>query len=93
MRHCKATLLAASFGMLFASATQAALVVTEVAPQTVAGTAAAINGDWWELTNFGAVGVNLLGYQWADTEDALPSSDSNFFPSFVINPGESIIIL
>ena len=93
MQRYATTLLAASFGMLFASTTQAALVVTEVAPQTVAGTSSAINGDWWELTNFGAVGVNLLGYQWADTEDALPGTDSNLFPSFVINPGESIIIL
>ena len=54
MQRYVATLLAASFGMLFASTTQAALVVTEVAPQTVAGTSSAINGDWWELTNFGA---------------------------------------
>ncbi|MCP5331805.1 MAG: hypothetical protein H7A13_00370 [Pseudomonadales bacterium] len=38
MQRYAATLLAASFGMLFASTTQAALVVTEVAPQTVAGT-------------------------------------------------------
>mgnify|MGYP000367033442 CR=1 FL=1 len=93
MRRFALTQLAVSVGMLFASTAQATLVVTEVAPQTVSGTVTAINGDWWELTNFGSVGVNLLGYQWADTEDALPSTDSNFFPSFVINAGESVIIL
>src|SRR5688572_2881343 len=75
------------------SAAVADLVITEVAPQTTAGTAGTINGDWWELTNTGAATVNLSGYQWADTEDALPSSDSNFFPSFDLAPGQSVIIL
>ncbi|NJL31528.1 MAG: lamin tail domain-containing protein [Phycisphaerales bacterium] len=55
--------------------------------------ASTINGDWWELTNTGDTAINLAGFQWADTEDALPSTDSNFFPSFIINPGQSIIIL
>lgn len=87
-----APVLAASLGLLSMSA-HANLVVTEVAQQTLSGTASTINGDWWELTNFGAVAVNLLGYQWADTEDQLPSTDSNFFPNIVINPGQSIIIL
>ena len=86
-------LLAMSFGLMAVSTAQATLVITEVAPQTVAGTASTINGDWWELSNFGAAAVDLLGYQWADTEDALPGPDSNFCPSFVINPGESVIIL
>lgn len=70
-----------------------ALVITEVAPQTTSGTASTINGDWWELTNTGTIAIDLAGFQWADTEDALPSTDSNFFPSFVITPGQSIIIL
>lgn len=76
-----------------ASTAAADLVITEVAPQTTAGTPSTINGDWWELTNTGVATVNLSGYQWADTEDALPSSDSNFFPSFDLAPGQSIIIL
>jgi hypothetical protein len=75
------------------SAAVADLVITEVAPQTTSGTASTINGDWWELTNTGVATVNLSGYQWADTEDALPSSDSNFFPSFDLAPGQSVIIL
>lgn len=71
------------------------LVITEVAQQTTAGTAATINGDWWELTNAGAAAINLAGYQWADTEDQLGGAtpQPNFFPSIVINPGQSIIIL
>lgn len=78
---------------MFVAPALANLVVTEVMPQTTAGTSSTINGDWWELTNAGAAAVNLLGYQWADTEDQLPSTDSNFFPNFTINPGQSIIIL
>lgn len=76
-----------------ASVAAAQLLITEVAPQTTSGTASTINGDWWELTNAGPTSINLSGYQWADTEDALPSTDSNFFPSILINPGQSIIIL
>lgn len=79
--------------MLFGQLASAQLVITEVMAQTTAGTAGTINGDWWELTNTGASSVNLSGYQWADTEDALPGTDSNFFPAFVIEPGQSIIIL
>jgi len=70
----------------------AQLRITEVMAQASA-TASTQNGDWWELTNFGAAPVNLLGYQWADAEDALPSTESNFFPSFTLNPGQSLIIL
>lgn len=77
-----------------AGAASANLVITEVMAQTTSGTATTINGDWWELTNSGAAAVNLSGYRWADTEDALPGSvDQNFFPSFTLNPGESVIIL
>lgn len=88
----KTIIYAAAFAA-FASVASADLVITEVLPQTTAGTSSAINGDWWELTNTGLAPVNLSGYQWADTEDALPSSDSNFFPAITINPGESIVIL
>lgn len=88
-----ALLISAAVVSMLAGAASADLIITEVLPQTTAGTAAGINGDWWELTNTGASAINLAGYQWADTEDALPGSDSNFFPAFTINPGQSIIIL
>ncbi|MBC7834917.1 MAG: lamin tail domain-containing protein [Phycisphaerales bacterium] len=78
---------------LAASTAFADLRITEVAPQTTAGTPSTINGDWWELSNSGPGAIDLAGYQWADTEDALPSSDSNFFPAITISPGQSIIIL
>ena len=80
-------------GLLAATSATAQLRITEVMGQASSGTASTLNGDWWELTNFGSSPVNLLGYQWADSEDALPSSDSNFFPSFTLNPGQSLIIL
>jgi hypothetical protein len=85
---CAAVVAAA----VISNVASAALVITEVMAQTTAGTPSTVSDDWWELTNSGPLAVNLLGYQWADTEDALPSTDSNFFPSFVINPGQSIII-
>jgi hypothetical protein len=77
------------------SSVRATLVITEVMPQTTAGTPGPINGDWWELTNAGSTAINLAGYHWADTEDALggPTPQPNFFPSVVIHPGQSIIIL
>jgi hypothetical protein len=64
-------------------------------PTVTAGTLSTINGDWWELSNTGSSPVNLLGYLWADTEDAIGGATPkpNVFPSFTINPGESIIIL
>jgi hypothetical protein len=80
-------------GFLTATPATAQLRITEVMGQASAGTASTLNGDWWELTNFGSSPVNLLGYQWADSEDALPSTDSNFFPSFTLNPGQSLIVL
>ncbi|MDX2115728.1 MAG: lamin tail domain-containing protein [Planctomycetota bacterium] len=87
--------VAASFVAALAAAANAALVVTELQAQTTAGTASTINGDWWELTNTGAASINLAGYQWADTEDALggPTPQPNFFPAITIAAGESIIIL
>ncbi len=84
---------AALAGFLTATPATAQLRITEVMGQASSGTASTLNGDWWELTNFGGSPVNLLGYQWADSEDALPSTDSNFFPSFILNPGQSLIIL
>jgi hypothetical protein len=83
----------ATAGLLAATPAAAQLRITEVMGQAAAGTASTLNGDWWELTNFGSSPVNLLGYQWGDSEDALPGSDSNFFPSFTLNPGQSLIIL
>lgn len=80
---------------VIAGAASGSLVITEVAQQSTAGTANTINGDWWELTNAGSAAINLAGYQWADTEDQLGGAtpQPNFFPSIVINPGQSIIIL
>lgn len=89
------TVLAALALTACASAASADLVITEIMAQTSAGTASAINGDWWELTNAGPAAVALSGYQWADSEDALGGAapQPNFFPTVTINPGESIIIL
>jgi hypothetical protein len=84
--------LAVAGAVWLSQSASAQLRITEVMAQASA-TSSTQNGDWWELTNLGAAPVNLLGYQWADAEDALPSSESNFFPSFVLNPGQSLILL
>lgn len=78
-----------------ANAASAMLVITEVQAQTTAGTASTINGDWWELTNTSDTAVNLAGYHWADSEDAVggPAPQPNFFPSLLLNPGQSVIVL
>ncbi len=90
------TIMAAGVVSAFAGASaMAGLVITEVMSQTSSGTASAVNGDWWELTNMGAAAVQLAGYQWADTEDRLSGGapQPNFFPTITIGAGESIIIL
>ena len=87
------SLVAAVVGFMIPALSSAALLITEVQPQTTAATAATVNGDWWELTNTGPAAVDLGGYQWGDTEDTLASGDTNFFPSFSIGVGQSIIIL
>lgn len=84
--------LAVAGAICLSQSASAQLRITEVMAQASA-TSSTQNGDWWELTNFGASPVNLLGYQWADAEDALPSTESNFFPSFILNPGQSLIVL
>ncbi|MBK6657493.1 MAG: hypothetical protein IPG43_04740 [Proteobacteria bacterium] len=71
MNILSTALAAVAMSALPAVSAHAALIVTEVAQQAAAGTASTINGDWWELTNTGASAVDLSGYKWADTEDAL----------------------
>lgn len=73
------------------SSARADLVITEVMPQSV-HVATETNGDWWELTNTGADPVNLAGYKWDDTPTPLTPTVS-VFPNFVIQPGESVIIV
>lgn len=89
------TVIALSSALVLAGSASGALVITEVLAQTSAGTASTINGDWWELTNTGGASINLAGYQWADTEDALGGAtpQTNFFPAITIGAGESIVIV
>jgi hypothetical protein len=78
------------------TASHAQLVITEAMaksnhPALLAPTPDT-DGDWWELTNTGPTAVNLSGYTWDDTPTpALPTVSK--FPNFLIQPGESIIIL
>jgi hypothetical protein len=62
--------------------------VTEVQSQPAAGGGA----DWWELTNFESVAVDLSGWRFNDDGGSL---DNSFvFPAGVsISPGESIVFV
>ncbi len=73
------------------SVSHANLVITEVMAQS-SHTSSDANGDWWELTNTGTNPVNLSGYKWDDTPTPGAPTVSGF-PNFIIQPGESIIIL
>ncbi len=84
---------ALAVALMLSQTASAQLRITEVMPRSSTGTASTLNGDWWELTNIGSQSINLQGYQWANTVDALPSNTSTFFPNFVLNAGQSLIIL
>lgn len=86
-------IVAAAAALPLSQTASAQLRITEVMPRSSPNTASTLNGDWWELTNLGTQSVNLQGYQWANTVDALPSNTSTFFPNFVLNAGQSLIIL
>ena len=73
---------------LLVSHLHADLVITEVMADS---SRTLLKGDWWELTNTGTAAVDLAGYKWDDTPE-VPLTVSTF-PSVVIQPGESIIIL
>ncbi len=50
------------------------------------------NGDWFELTNFGASAVNLEGYLF-DDNDQLFGNDYAILPAFEIQPNETILVV
>lgn len=67
-----------------------ALVITEVMSNSDHPGGAA-NGDWFEITNAGTTSIDLTNYYW---DDGGPSAnDGALFPSLVINPGQSIVIV
>lgn len=88
-------MLGLAAALLAAQTASAQLRISEVMQQTAVGTPSTINGDWWELSNFGLTPVNLLGFHWADTEDDLlgATPSPNFFPNFTLNPGQSVIMV
>ena len=71
------------------------LVITEVMARSGydGNVAPALDGDWWELTNTGALAVDLSGYQWDDEPTPLTPSISTFPAGISIGAGETIIIL
>ena len=88
MKHA---LSALSLALLaFASAADAAIIVTEIASTSGAPAGTLADLDWWELTNTGPAAVSLNGYSW---EDNPVSNDRAVFPNGIsVAPGESIIV-
>ncbi len=64
------------------------LAITEVMPNSAHPS---LDGDWFELTNFGNVPIDLLDFSWDDADD-VPGT-RKVQSSLVIQPGESIIFL
>jgi plastocyanin/DNA/RNA endonuclease YhcR with UshA esterase domain len=48
-----------------------------------------VNEDWWELTNYGTVSIDLSGFSWDDDSE---NPGTVVFPNITINPGESFVI-
>ena len=73
------------------------LAITEVmssASGVCGGTNSIGNADFWELTNFGSVPVNLRGYIFSDRDKLFPGTDEPWrIPDISIAPAESVIFL
>jgi predicted extracellular nuclease len=49
----------------------------------------AINGDWFEVTNYGSTAVDLAGFSWDDNSYA---AGTVTFPSVTVAPSEAIVV-
>ena len=81
-------LLGVMFAVISTAVTSAQLVITEAMPNS--GNTI-YDPDWWELTNAGGVAIDLDGYYWDD--DPAGTADGAIFPSFILGPGESVILV
>jgi len=64
------------------------LAITEVmANSNDANTA--VNGDWFEVTNYGSTSVDLAGFSWDDNSW---NAGTVIFPSITVAPGEAIVV-
>ena len=75
-------------GLFLTATTNADLMITEIMSRSRHHFDT--NGDWWELTNTGALAVDLMDYSWCD-DHQIPGT--NVFGNISIAAGESIIIL
>lgn len=65
----------------------AQLIITEA--MAISSHPSSSGRDWWELTNVGSAAVDLDDYRW---DDRRADSTQIIFPSYQIQPGESVII-
>ena len=50
---------------------------------------AAVNADWFEITNYGTTAINLGGFSWDDNTNVAGTS---VFPAINVAPGEAIVV-
>ena len=50
---------------------------------------AAVNADWFEITNYGTTSINLGGFSWDDNTNVAGSS---VFPAINVAPGEAVVV-
>ena len=68
----------------------AKLAITEIMPAS-GHTDATIDGDWFEVTNYGPATVDLMGYSWDD--DSREAGTHSITGSYMLNSGESVVFL
>ena len=64
------------------------LAVTEIMSNSNSPDAA-VNDDWFEITNYGTTAVNLNGFSW---DDFTSMAGSSIFPAVSIAPGEAAVV-
>ena len=50
---------------------------------------AAVNADWFEITNYGTTSINLGGFSWDDNTNVAGTS---VFPAINVAPGEAVVV-
>lgn len=92
----KPMLLNAAVALLAPVSMGAHLVITEVmssSATTHRGAPVLPGWDYWELSNYGEVGVDLTGYRFSDNAGGLAGADPSPFEGLVIHPGEALVFV
>jgi len=92
----KRVLLTMAVALLAPVSMGAFLVITEVMASSATnhrGAPVLAGPDYWELSNYGQVGVDLTGYQFNDNAGGLAGADPSPFEGLMIHPGEALVFV